>query len=142
MTLHEHIQGIIDRTRYFLGLDRWTILLQSGPLADARAACSAEPEYRAATIMFDPDKLQTGDDVAEVTVHELAHCHTWPLHAVAENLAHMVAECAPEHMREALKAGLVEEVRKAAETTTTDVGHTYLRLLRRAELLDTPVAHG
>ena len=110
-------------------------------MMDARAACVAQPEYREADVFFAFDKILTGDDLAELTVHEMAHCHTWPIHAVAESLANALAESAPEHLREPLRVLLGEQVREAAERTTTDVGHAYLRLLRRAGVLDTPAAN-
>lgn len=141
MTLHEHISGLVERCREWLGLDHWTLRVETGAVEGATAACSASPEYREATLSFDFDKMRTGEDPAELVSHEMAHCHVWPIHAVAEHLANALAESAPEHLREPLTKLLQEQVREAAERTTTDVGHTYLRLLRRAGVLDTPAAN-
>jgi hypothetical protein len=136
--IQDHIQATLEKIREPMALDRWDIRPAVGPIADARAACAAEPEYRTATLLFDLDKLQTGDVLDEVTVHEMTHCHIWPLHALAENLAMMIAESMPGPWQAAMEKGLKEEVRKAAETVTTDVGQTYLRLFRRAGILDKP----
>jgi hypothetical protein len=112
MTILQHVTELLDAIREPLGVDRWDIRLKSEPIADARAYCLASPEYRSAEIVIDPDKLQTGDVLQEVAVHETTHLHTWKL---------------------------LEEVRQAGEEVTTDVGHAYLRLLRRAGVLDSPV---
>lgn len=135
-----HIRTMLDAVREPLALDRWSIQPEIAQLEDARACCAASPEYREARISFDLDKLQTGDEVDEIAVHELTHCHTWPLHALAENLAQALAESAPESLREPLAKLLLEEVRKAGEQVTTDVGHAYVRLLRRAGILASPTA--
>ncbi len=136
--IQDHVQATLEKIREPLGIDRWDIRVAQGPLTDARAACAAEPEYRTATIMFDTDKLQTGDDLDEIAVHEATHCLVWPLHAIAENYANMIASSMPGPWQQAMRDGLLEEVRKAAETVTTDVGHAFLRLFRRAQVLDTP----
>lgn len=128
----------IAKVREPLGLDQWQLHFEARAMPDARAACEASPEYREAVITFDFDKLKTGDDIDEVAVHELTHCHTWGLHTLAEELADALAECAPPSHRKALRELLREQVRKAAEETTVTVGHTYLRLLRRAGILARP----
>lgn len=138
MSFPEHVTSLIEKIREPLALDRWEIRTKAEPIADARAYCLASPEYRSADIVFDFDKLQTGDDVAEIAVHEATHCHTWPLHALAESLANALADAMPEYAREALRKQHLEQVRLAGEQVTTDVGHTYLRLLRRAGVLDNP----
>ena len=127
---------LVEAIREPLELDRWSIRLVSGPLEDARASCEASPEYREATISLDFDKLKTGDDLAEVVTHELGHCHTWPLHTLAEGLAHALADSAAPAQREGLRKLLLEQVRDAGERVTTDVGQTYLRLLRRAGVVE------
>ena len=50
------------------------------------ADCEAAPEYRQATLRFNPKKVPRADLDAFV-VHELMHCHVWSLAAAAENLA-------------------------------------------------------
>jgi hypothetical protein len=102
------IHEMVDRVREPLGLDRWTIKVALGPMEG-----------------------ETGDELDETVVHEMSHPHTWPIHAVAEHNANCIAEMAPDSMREALRKKLLEEVRVAAETTNTQVGFTYVRLLRR-----------
>lgn len=135
--IEQHIQGIVEAIREPLALDRWNIGL-SNKSDDGRATCEASPEYAEAVLTFDLDKLKTGDDVQELVVHEMTHCHIWPLHALAENLAQTLARTMPETHREPMMTMLREEVRLAAEKVTTDVGQAYLRLLRRAQVLDTP----
>ena len=136
--LQAHIETTLDKIREPLELDRWQIMPVAGPIVEGRAACSASPEYREATLAFDFDQLKTGDVLDETIVHEITHCHTWPLHALAENLGKALANSLPKTHRRAMAELLAEEVRKAAEQVTTDVGYTYLRLLRRAGILDTP----
>jgi hypothetical protein len=137
-----HVRSIVDAVREPLELDRWEIRVDAGPEEEdgGRATCIPLPEYRCATINFDFDRIQTGDDLAELAVHEMTHCHTAPLHDLAIALADALADVAPKYMRKGLRKKLQEEVRLAAEATTTDVGHTYLRLLRRAGILPTPEA--
>jgi hypothetical protein len=139
MTILQHVTELLDAIREPLGVDRWDIRLKSEPIVDARAYCLASPEYRSAEIVIDPDKLQTGDVLQEVAVHETTHLHTWKLHELAERLANALADSMPETHREAMRKSLLEEVRQAGEEVTTDVGHAYLRLLRRAGVLDSPV---
>lgn len=136
--IQERVLEIFEKIREPMALDRWTIGLANTPSPEGRATCEASPEYREAVLNFDFDKLQTGDDLDELVVHESTHCHIWPLHALAENLAQTLAKTMPESHREPMMTMLREEVRLAAEAVTTDVGHTYLRLLRRAGVLDTP----
>jgi hypothetical protein len=136
--IQEHIVGVLEAIREPMGLDRWTITPSVEAIPDARACCSAMPEYREAKILFDLDKLQTNDDLDEIIVHESTHCLTWPLHAVAEHLANALAESMPETHREAMRKLLQEQVRVAAEQVTTDVGHAFLRMFRRGGILDNP----
>lgn len=124
------VDELLSRLLEPLGLDRWTIKKEFGP-GENTAACAAMPEYKTATICVDPDKLATGDELDEILAHELAHCHTWPIASVADDFAVALAEIAPEAQREALAKLYKETARKAEEVTTTDVGHTYIRLLRR-----------
>lgn len=120
-------QDLVERMREPLGLDRWLIRVAVGPCEET-AACAAMPEYRTATITVDPDRLQTGDEPDELVAHELAHCHTWAAVDVADDLAILVAELMNS---EPLGKFLKEQVRRAEEDTTTTVGQTYVRLLRR-----------
>jgi hypothetical protein len=142
MSIHAVITDLIERCREPLAKSDWELVTISGPQEDCTASCEAMPEYRRAKLTFDPEKLETGSDVAEIVVHELAHCDTWELHTLCEELAKALAESAPKPYRKALKKLLLEKVRQAGERCTTDVGHTYLRLLRRAGVLDTPPANG
>lgn len=143
MSIHETICGLIEKCREPLAKCDWLFRIVSEDLseASATACCEAMPEYRTAKLSFDANRLKTGDDLHEIVVHEMAHCDTWELHGLAEELADALAESAPEALREPLRKLLQEKVRQAGERTTTDVGHTYLRLLRRAGVLDMPPAN-
>ena len=135
--LARQVEAMVGAVREPLALDRWGITVEVGA-GEQRGGCAAAPEYREATIVFDLEKFETGDDPAEMVAHEMAHPHIWPLHALAEDLAAALAASAPEHLRGPLGTLLSEQVRLAAETVTTDVGQTYLRLLRRAGILESP----
>jgi hypothetical protein len=121
---------VILRAQEPLGLDRWSIKIQLGEIED-KGSCTALPEYKEAVLQFNLEKFETGDEPDEIAVHEASHCHTWPIHTVAEDLAKLVADMSPEYMREGLRTKLLEEVRYAGEDATTQVGFTYIRLLRR-----------
>jgi hypothetical protein len=131
LSLAEHVVTQVERLQEPLGLTGWSIQCEHGPLEGAKASCSAEPEYKQATLAFDLEKFQTGDDLDETIVHEMMHMHTWAIHKVGEDLAQLAADMAPKYMREGLKAKLLEEVRQAGEDTNTQVGFTTIRLLRR-----------
>ena len=135
--LAEQVHEVLERLREPLELDRWSIRPVCGPMPpeDGRACCEALPEYREATISIDLDRVKTGDDLAEVLTHEMTHCVTGPLHDLAIQQADALANLMPEGMRDAMRTLLQEQVRKEAERVTTDVGQTYLRLLRRAGVL-------
>ena len=113
-----------------LGLDRWQIKVVFGP-AENLAACSADPEYRQATIYFDPDRFQTGDELDETLAHELDHCHLWPIATAADDLVLMAVELLPEAVRPATLRYLKEQVRRAEEDSATQVGRAYATLFRR-----------
>lgn len=127
------VMDLLEKMREPLGLDRWTHYAEIGPGANenATATCTAMPEYKSAWLTFDPDKLRTGDDLGEIVAHELAHCPTWPLFQLCEDYARLAAGLLPKYARRAARENLIEQARKAGEDVTTQVGHTYIRLLRR-----------
>src|SRR5687768_3345749 len=94
--LAQVFESLVRRMLEPLGLDRWTIKVVSEADPDCTASCSAMPEYQQATIRVDPDKLQTGDELDEIAAHEIAHCHTWPIAHLADDLAVALAEQLPE----------------------------------------------
>lgn len=140
MSLEEQAQDLVARLQEPLNLDRWSLYPVVDSTIEARASCASSPEYREATISFDFSRIKTGDDLAELTVHEMTHPHVEPLGALAISLADALADAAPENMREGLRKLLQEEVRKAEERVTTDLGHVLLKLLRRARILESPPA--
>jgi hypothetical protein len=113
------------------GLTGWTLKLQQGSMPDATAACTAMPEYRQATLAFDVERLQTGDELDEIIAHELAHCPTWGPYALCESFAHALADLAPKLHRSGIRKLLIEQCRVANEDATTQVGFTFIRLFRR-----------
>lgn len=114
-----------------LELDRWNIMVTAGPDGGNAASCSAMPEYMKATIRVDPDQLETGDELDEDAAHEMAHCHTWPISHVADDLAVALCELLPEGFILPFAKLLKASVERAEETTTTQVGRTYIKLLRQ-----------
>jgi len=128
--LARHIVDMVAKLTEPLGYTGWSILTQVGTL-DSTAACEAEPEYKRMKLLFDLDKLQTGDEVDEIIVHEMMHPQTWAQWDTAEGIAHMAADMAPEWMREALRTKLLEDIRYSGEDVATQVGFTTIRLLRR-----------
>lgn len=75
------------RVRYWqklLLLSDWTITVVVGATDDGSAAnCEAQPEYRQATLTFDPTRIPK-DQIDSFALHELLHCITWRLEVVAE----------------------------------------------------------
>jgi hypothetical protein len=129
--LAQVFESLVRRMQEPLGLDRWTIKVVSETDPDATASCAAMPEYQQATIRVDPDRLQTGDELDEIVAHEMAHCDTWAIAHIADDLAVVLAEQLPEGSIQPWAKFLKFQVERAEETTTTRVGHTYIRLLRR-----------
>jgi hypothetical protein len=100
-------------------LSDWKISVVVGAPDDgARATCDAMPEYKEATLTFDPDRIPT--DPRELDgwiIHELLHCHTWRLESLAESWGKSEAQYA--------------YARDAAETVVTDIERIILNLTKR-----------
>lgn len=131
MSLVEHVIGTVKRMQEPLGFEGWSIQVQHGPIPDAKAGCEAQPEYKRMTLTFDLDKLETGDELDEIIAHELSHAHTWPIWDLAEDLMALAVGMMPEATREPLVTAWSEQIRRAGEDCTTQVGFTAIRLLRR-----------
>lgn len=137
----QQVHDLVELLKEPLWLDRWSLRVENTPLENGDlAGCAAQPEYRKAHLQFDVEQLETGDELDETVTHEMSHAHTWPLHALAEQQANALVAILPEPLREAFKALLHEDIRLAAEAVTTDVGQTYIRLLRRAWKADADLA--
>ena len=65
------VNDLIVKMQEPLGLDRWTLKVEIGEFEDV-GACTAQPEYRHATLHFNPERLETGDEPDEIVAHELA----------------------------------------------------------------------
>jgi hypothetical protein len=124
-------EGLVRRMQEPLGLDRWDIKVISEADPENTAGCSARPWYQQATIYLDPDRLETGDELDETAAHESAHCHVWPIAKMADDLAVAMLELLPEPFVAPWAKMLKAQVEQAEEATTTQVGRTYVRLLRR-----------
>jgi hypothetical protein len=126
------ILELVDRYRPYLELDRWQIETVIRPISDeegARAFCEAWPEYMSARFTFDPDRLPTGEHVRELVLHEMGHCHTWPVLNAGEKLADPED---PAH---------VEFVREAGERSTTMVSRAFHLFAVRLEEAETEILH-
>lgn len=143
--LAKHVEEILDRIREPMGLDRWQIEITTGECKDevtgepCTGAAMVFPEYSTGRIVLDFECMKTGDDVEELVVHEATHFPVWWIHAVAEHLADAWANSAPDTHRESIRSFAQEQVRVAAEKTTTDLGNAFLRLFRRNWVLETEV---
>ena len=82
MTREARVLKLVKHYQRLLGLDRWTIKVHFGEIADAKATCEAEPEYTKATIRFDLESFPEEED-HEYIIHELLHCHVWVLSGLA-----------------------------------------------------------
>jgi hypothetical protein len=82
-------RNVTSRVKFWqkkLLLSDWKIAVEVGPLDDgSRADCDAKPEYREAKIRLDPDKIDA-EELDGFCIHELLHCHTWRLEALAERV--------------------------------------------------------
>jgi hypothetical protein len=100
-------------------LSDWKITVVVGVADDGSTAnCDASPEYRQAKLTFDPERMPT--DLAEIDsfcLHELLHCYTWRLEAMAENWGRSESQYVL--------------VRDVAETTVTDLERAILNITRR-----------
>lgn len=77
-----------SRVKYWqkrLLLADWNITVLVGALDDheERADCDAKPQYKEAVIRLDPKKIPP-DELDGFCIHELLHCVTWRLEALAE----------------------------------------------------------
>ena len=130
------VDDLLAKMRPALGLDRWQITVITAAEGDDAASCSAQPEYRIATVHVNPDKLDTGDELDEIVAHELVHALIWPLSNAADDLRIAVGELLPEAQRGAINRYLEEQNRRAEEDAATATGRavvTLFRALWRAE---------
>ena len=99
-----------------LGLTDWEIRIQYVSDAEdgSHAACSAQPEYRFATLYFDLPKIDPAM-IERYVCHELVHCFVWRL----ANCAHALA--AGDKSKE-------EWVRTEEETLTTQLENLLVQL--------------
>jgi hypothetical protein len=129
--LAQVFESMVRRMQEPLGLDRWDVKVESGTDNGTKASCSAQPQYKIASLRVDPDEMETGDELDEIAAHELAHCHIWPIAAMADNWVVLLCELLPEPFVAPFAKQFKKITEEAEEATTTRVGHTYIRLLRR-----------
>jgi predicted SprT family Zn-dependent metalloprotease len=80
------IVQLVQVWRARLHLEDWAIGVEVKRLTEERAHCRAMPEYKSATVAFDPRQVSL-EELEGLVVHELMHCHVWGLAHVAETLA-------------------------------------------------------
>ena len=115
-------RSIKARVRFWqkkLLLSDWKVSVVVGvPDDGSRANCDASPEYKEATLTFDPDR--TPKDARELDawiIHELSHLVTWRLEKIAETWGRSESQ--------------YEFVRDTAETVVTDIERIVLNLTKR-----------
>jgi hypothetical protein len=115
-------RSVTSRVRYWqkkLLLSDWKITVVVGvPDDGSRANCDASPEYKEATLTFDPKRTPT--DAGELDawiVHELTHLVTWRLEKIAETWGRSESQ--------------YEFVRDTAETVVTEIERIILNLTKR-----------
>jgi hypothetical protein len=113
-------RSLVARVRAWqkkLLLSDWKISVQVGALDDgSRADCDAKPEYKEAVIRLDPEKIPP-DEIDGFCVHELLHCHTWRLEALAEEWGRSESQYV--------------FARETAEAVVTDLERIILALTKR-----------
>jgi hypothetical protein len=86
MTRKRRVIQLAKRYRRLLGLERWDIAIVFDDRMEDRANCAADPEYFEATVKFNLERIEDGDEECYVR-HELLHCILWPLCHCADFLA-------------------------------------------------------
>jgi hypothetical protein len=142
-SMQTYVEGLVEELRWYFGLHSlWLVSIINGRCVDEngepyRGGCEADPEYSEARIKIDFERLQTGDRVEEIVIHELVHIPLMWLHNQADNLAGLAANMTgATHQVNALAEYNREQVRKAAEKSATDIGHTILRMYQRIKELE------
>jgi hypothetical protein len=110
-----------SRVKYWqkrLLLSDWSITVLVGALddLDERADCDAKPQYKEGVIRLDPKKIPEAEWDA-YCVHELLHCVTWRLEALAEEWGRSESQYVV--------------ARETAETVVTDLERIILGLAKR-----------
>lgn len=81
------VKRTVGRLRTPLWLDGWWIDVETGRSeSGASASCAASPEYTQATLKFDLEQVSR-ENLLGYVIHELMHCHVWPLAHLATQLA-------------------------------------------------------
>jgi hypothetical protein len=114
-------RSVTAAVRYWqkrLLLSDWAIKVQVGALddLDERADCDAKPQYKEAVLRFDPAKIPPSE-LDAFCVHELLHCVTWRLEALAEEWGRSESQYIV--------------ARETAETVVTDLERIILGLAKR-----------
>jgi hypothetical protein len=111
------IRASLKRWQKKLLLSDWTITVVVGKTDDGSAAnCDAQPEYKTAVLTFDPTRIPV-EQIDSFAVHELLHCHTWRLEAIAEEWGQSESR--------------YQVVREVAETTVTSLEYAVLNVARK-----------
>lgn len=118
----DQVDAALRKWQRKLLLDGWDIKLQYGPNTEDedRAGLYALPEYREATVFWDPQRVEvyTVRKAEEWCCHELVHGILWPLEKLAE---HWAGE----------DASKFEVARDTAEGVATNIEKAMLHIDRR-----------
>ena len=89
MASHPTKRQVQARVRFWkkrLGLSDWSFKIEYGPMEDADAACSAQPEYRHCILHFHLEAIPVGE-LDNFVAHEMIHALVWGLGNAAHSLA-------------------------------------------------------
>jgi hypothetical protein len=102
-----------------LGVSWWKVVVEYGPIQVpkgtpdafvAAARCDRKPDYNRATITIDPEKCDSGEDVMEYLVHELAHLVLAPFDLYRQFATKYIEANSPgDHQEDAIFAHVVEQ---------------------------------
>lgn len=119
----KQIRESVKRWQRWLDLENYQITVRIGKIAGGhRGVCECDPDYREATLRFDPAMMHKhGDELEEIVGHECFHIVWWRTHAEVQRLA---------------KSRPAEDKLCAIEESeTTHASRAFLRLAREGRLL-------
>lgn len=101
-----------------LHLDNWCFTVKySRTMRSAIATCTAEPEYRQATIRFSLSQCvhYSHYEIISTAIHEMLHCAAWPLAQLTQDFSRK-----DPHK--------IELTRRAEETVITHLEHAFTEM--------------
>lgn len=113
----KRINALVGAWQGPLGLANWTVSVCFDDSVPEQASCIANPEYRTARLTFNLRRVGP-EEIEELVVHEMIHCHGWAVAALALKWSGRDAERR-------------DVVRQAEELLVTAVSRAFLPLLPR-----------